>query len=133
MFVVGNKIDIGALADTLAKELSLYTADIAEEVKAAAEETTNELLDNIRADAPKRKGKYKKAMAVKTTLENDFQKVNVWYVKKPYYGLPHLLEKGHAKRNGGRTQAFPHIEKNAEAAKQNFSLRVERVVKNGGK
>lgn len=130
---MGNKIDIGALVDTLAKELSSYTVDIAEEVKAAADETTNELLDNIRADAPKRKGKYRKAMAIKTTIENAFQKVNVWYVKKPYYRLQHLLEKGHAKRNGGRTQAFPHIEKNAEAAKQNFSVRVEGIIKNGGK
>lgn len=29
------------------------------------------------------------------------------YNDKP--GLPHLLEKGHAKRGGGRTRAFPHV------------------------
>lgn len=131
--IMGNAINIGALADTIAKELSSYTVEVAEEVKAAADETAKELLDNTRAAAPKRKGKYKKAMAIKTTRDGQFQKTNTWYVKAPYYRLAHLLEKGHAKRNGGRTRAFPHIERNAEAAKQKFSERVERAIKNGGK
>lgn len=92
-----------------------------------------ELFDNIQTDAPKRKGKYKKAMAVKTLWENFYGKVKVWYVKPPYYRLPHLLERGHAKRNGGRTQAFPHIEKNTEKAQKRFEDRVEEIIKNGGK
>lgn len=36
------------------------------------------------------------------------------YSKKP--GLPHLLEKGHAKIGGGRTSAYPHVKPAAEYA-----------------
>lgn len=36
------------------------------------------------------------------------------YSKKP--GLPHLLEKSHAKIGGGRTRAFPHVKPAAQRA-----------------
>lgn len=36
------------------------------------------------------------------------------YSKKP--GLPHLLEKGHAKIGGGRTRAYPHVKPAAQHA-----------------
>jgi hypothetical protein len=36
------------------------------------------------------------------------------YSRKP--GLPHLLEKGHAKIGGGRTQAYPHVKPAADYA-----------------
>ena len=36
------------------------------------------------------------------------------YSRKP--GLPHLLEKGHAKIGGGRTRAFEHVKPAAEYA-----------------
>lgn len=130
---MGNKIDIGALADTLAKELSSYTIKIAEGVKAAADETAKELLDNIKADAPERTGAYKKRMTIKTTRENSYEKVNTWYVKAPHYRLTHLLENEHLKRNGGYTKAYPHIEQNEEKAQQAFTERVEGIIKNGGK
>lgn len=38
------------------------------------------------------------------------------YSRKP--GLPHLLEKGHAKIGGGRTRAFPHVKPAADYAFQ---------------
>lgn len=36
------------------------------------------------------------------------------YSRKP--GMPHLLEKGHAKIGGGRTRAFPHVKPAADYA-----------------
>ena len=126
-------ISVDKLAAELANALSAYTGEIAEEVKEAVDTTAQELLDNIRADAPKRTGKYRKAMAVKTVSENTYERKKLWYVKSPYYRLQHLLERGHALRNGGRSRAYPHIAKNEEKARVALEERVERIVKNGGK
>lgn len=126
-------ISVDKLAAELANTLSTYTGEIAEEVKEAVDTTAQELLDNIRTDAPKRTGKYRKAMAVKTVSENTYERKKLWYVKSPHYRLQHLLERGHALRNGGRSRAYPHIEKNEEKARVAFEERVERIVKNGGK
>lgn len=126
-------ISVDKLAAELANTLSAYTGEIAEEVKEAVDTTAQELLDNIRADAPKRTGKYRKAMAVKTVSENTYERKKLWYVKSPHYRLQHLLERGHTLRNGGRSRAYPHIAKNEEKARVAFEERVERIVKNGGK
>ena len=45
------------------------------------------------------------------------------YSTKP--GLPHLLEKGHAKIGGGRTRAYPHI---LEPAHDAFDYTKQRVL-----
>ncbi len=130
---MANKVDIGGIADAIAKELSGYTKEVAEGVKAATDETARELLQNTRADAPSRYGKYKKAMALKTRFESDYDKRVTWYVKSPYHRLSHLLEKGHAKRDGGRVKAYPHIAKNEEKAKQDLEKRVKEAIQNAGK
>ena len=126
-------INADQLAAELAKTLGAYTTEIAEEVKKAADETAAQLLSDIRSAAPKRKGKYRRAMAIKTTRDGPYERKKLWYVKAPYYRLQHLLERGHALRNGGRSKAYPHIEENEAKAKKAFTERVERIIKNGGK
>lgn len=130
---MANAINIGDIADTIARELSTYTQEIADGVKAAADTTAKELLNNTRADAPVRSGDYKKAMAIKTRHESNYEKRLTWYVKPPHYRLTHLLEKGHAKRGGGRVKAYPHVAKNEEKAIADFEDRVKEVIRNAGK
>lgn len=132
---MANAIDIGEIAKTIARELNTYTRDVADGVKAAVDTTSKELLENTRADAPVRTGDYKKAMRVKTLHESDYEKRNRWYVdpKTGEYRLSHLLEKGHAKRGGGRVKAYPHIENNREKAEARFTERVKEVIRNAGK
>lgn len=126
-------ISIEQLSDTIVQGLATYTQEIAEEVKEAVDETAKELLGNIKAAAPKRTGQYRKNMKLKTAHESSYEKRVVWYVKGPYYRLTHLLERGHAKRNGGRTKAYPHIAPNEEKAKEAFESRVEEIIKNASK
>jgi hypothetical protein len=48
--------------------------------------------------------------------------------KKP--GLVHLLEKGHALRDGGRTRAFSHVSMAATMAEQELLTKLEQAVEN---
>lgn len=135
MFMLANNISVGDLTDAIIRELRAYRDNITLGVKEAVDITADELYQNIKRDAPKRTGAYKKAMRLKTAYEDEFQKRKRWYVdqKSGKYRLTHLLEYGHAKRNGGRTRAFPHVEKNEQKAKEAFEQRVEEVIKKSGK
>lgn len=53
--------------------------------------------------------------------------------KSPNYRLTHLLENGHATRDGKRTRAFKHIEPiNDECVKQ-LEEDIPKIIKKGGK
>ena len=130
---MGNAVNIGKLADTIADELASYTTNVASGVKQAATDTMRELVADTKADAPVRYGNYKKAITSKQLFENEFERRLTWYVKSPYHRLAHLLENGHAKRGGGRVRAYPHIEKNREKAESNFEQRVKKVIEDAGK
>lgn len=128
-------IKIEELADAIGKELTLYGENVTDGIKQASDTVAGELLQNTRSDAKasgiKGTGKYIGAMAIKKTKDDAFGRVNTWYVKSPQYRLAHLLEYGHALRNGGRARAFPHIKKNEERAVQEFNDLVEGVIRNG--
>lgn len=62
-----------------------------------------------------------------STLETSrFGSTAVIHSKKP--GMPHLLEKGHAKRNGGRVSGREHIAPVEEALVEEFEKAVEEVL-----
>ena len=102
---MANAINIGDLADEIANTLSGYTVNVAEGVKVAVDETMKELVADTKKVAPERSGRYKKANASKVRFVDNYEKRVAWYVKKQFYALSHLLEKGHAKRGGGRVKA----------------------------
>lgn len=70
-------------------------------------------------------GKYAKGWAVQTT-ETRLTVSSVIYNKSP--GLPHLLEKGHAKRGGGRVSGTEHIKPVEEELVEEFTKAVENDI-----
>lgn len=77
--------------------------------------------DEWQAGAPRQTGAYAKSIKYRVKGEGRGVQGHV-YSTKP--GLPHLLEKGHAKVGGGKTRAIEHI---APAADDGFDL-TEKVI-----
>lgn len=106
---MSRSVSIEQMADAIMEELQEYADAAALDVKAAVRKSANTVKKQISEKAPVGKtGRYAKSWRVKTTEENSQKLVQTVYSPKRYM-LAHLLEKGHAKRSGGRTRAIPHI------------------------
>ncbi|HRR77842.1 MAG TPA: HK97 gp10 family phage protein [Ruminococcus sp.] len=98
--------------DDLAKEVMRGLTDYAElagtEMKKAVRKTATSVKKEVSANAPRRTGRYAKSWASKKTKENAHS-LEMTVHSKDRYQLAHLLEKGHAKRGGGRVEGKAHI------------------------
>lgn len=101
--------NVDKLAGEVAAMLEAYTDEVTEAVKAECETVADECLKEIRAASPVKTGKYKKGWKKKVEYEGK-EDIRIRVYNAKYPGLTHLLEKGHAKANGGRVAAIPHIE-----------------------
>lgn len=127
---MSETVDIDGLSDAISDALRQYSDAIIDGVKKAEDVTAKECKSNLEADSPVgATGKYKNGWKVTVTKNTPLEKHTVIHNKE--YRLTHLLEDGHATRNGGRTRAFPHIKKNEEKANAAFEKRVEEVLQNG--
>ena len=91
----------------LARILNEYSEEVKEVMFEVAEEVANEGAKELQETSPKNRGKYHKGWGVEK--ETDGKGTAFIIRNKKYYNLTHLLEKGHALKNGGRARAFPHI------------------------
>ena len=98
---MGQTVQIGELAEAVMETLEEYADLAAEDVKQAVKDAGETVKKEIRANAPKDTGDYAKSWAVKKTKETS-SSLTLTVHSKNRYQLAHLLEYGHAKRNGGR-------------------------------
>ena len=102
------KIDAAELAGTVKNLLDEY-GDMAANVMAeAAWKTAGDVVKELRKGGSYQGGEdYNRSWSRKMDKKRLYASVKVY--NKDHYQLAHLLEFGHAKQNGGRTRAFPHI------------------------
>jgi hypothetical protein len=119
-----NKVTkIKGVAGEIQEALKAYAYNVSNEIDEAKNDVTKVLRKDVENDSPEQTGSYKKGWRIKK-----FKNSNILYNKTDYQ-LTHLLEKGHVKRNGGRTDAQVHIRNNEEVAVKNFLKRVQKAVK----
>ena len=99
---------IDDLADLVMDGLREYSELADTAMKKAVRKTATSVRKEISENAPKRTGDYAKSWATKKVTENS-HKLEITVHSKNRYQIAHLLEKGHAKRGGGRVNGKPHI------------------------
>lgn len=114
-------------ADAFADAVQTVLASFEERSIAIAEECAidagKEAVSFLKANSPKKTGAYAKGWTLKkATKTGKGFKITVY--NKDHYRLTHLLEHGHAKINGGRTQSHPHILLAEEAASSLFEQKI---------
>lgn len=102
------KINYHDLGSEIVRQISGACSYASDVVDAAAEETSQDIVNELRATSPKQDGpqggKYRKSWKY---VRVGYCSYKVYSDKQ--YRLTHLLEHGHALRNGGRSKAIPHI------------------------
>lgn len=125
-----SNVNINSLADEVVKCLNEYKDGVNSQLKKAVCKAGNTVKKNISQNAPKRTGAYAKSWSVKKIKETK-NSLSVTVHSKNRYQIAHLLEFGHAKRNGGRVSARPHIARAEEKGIAQLESEIERSLKNG--
>ena len=85
--------------------------------------------DKLKQTSPKDTGKYAEGWTTGNyTWTALGAEITVYNAKKP--GLAHLLENGHAKRNGGRVTAKVHIKPVEEEVGRELEKNIRKAIEN---
>ena len=104
-----GQISIDSMADEIMRELEEYANVTTENVKKGTKKVAKKAVLELQASSPKNSGDYAKSWKSKITNETSHSITSTIYAGDGQYRLTHLLEKGHAKRGGGRVEGTPHI------------------------
>jgi len=125
-------VSIDQLADEIANAVREYTEDVSEAIAKKVDETADQVLSEVKTNYTytDRSGDYSKGWKKTKADEPGVTRRVVW--NKSHYRLVHLLEFGHAKRNGGRTRAFPHVRPAYEKYGVPLPGHIRRIIERGG-
>lgn len=127
---MGSKVSIGNFSSEIMRQLDEYKDLTTDGVKAAVKKAGTTVRKQIKSTAPSNTGAYAKSWSVKTTRETS-NALEVTVHSRNRYQLAHLLEFGHATRNGGRVSARPHIAAAEEMGVKELETEIERCIRNG--
>lgn len=120
-------IDLAAEIEKAMKE----QLDLANEVvDKAVDKVTKETVNDLKSSSPRKSGKYAGGWGKKEGQTATRSKSAVVWNEK-HYRLTHLLEHGHAKVNGGRVPARPHIGAAEQKAIRTFEDELRRGIEHG--
>lgn len=136
-----NRVTPENLSKAIQEYLKDYKEDIEDDVVELSNKYIKEASKELKSISPKAKknvhlkgggvqipGSYAKSWSTKNGKKYTNVYSKVAYNKK-YYRLTHLLEFGHANRDGSRTQAIPHIRETEDKYKEKFTEELERKIR----
>jgi hypothetical protein len=126
-------INIDQLNEAIVNSLDEYNREVIDGVKRVTKKAMNQLVKDSKATAPvgKRAKHYKDNITSKTLSESDYGLSKLWYVRGSDYRLTHLLNNGHALRDGGRYPGTNFLGKAVDKVVPDYMKEIEEVLKNG--
>lgn len=126
-------VNVSGFRDAVMELLDKYVEGCTEVVTATVKETAKEGAAKLRRPPSpiNPKGKKSGAYAKNWTHQAEEGRLSVnavIYGKKPTYRLAHLLEHGHALRQGGRSPAIEHIKPVEDWAEEEAVKRIRRKI-----
>lgn len=117
-----EKVDVNDLSSAITNYLNNYAEDIHDDVVEVTENLTEKAVMELKETSPRGNSKVKPywqgwESKIKIKGKLKYHRV-IW--NKTNYQLTHLLEFGHATRNGKRTKAQPHIQPIEDKYQQEF-------------
>ena len=116
-----------ALDGQLSDLLRTYTADVQDAIESALTDIGKDAVQQLKADSPKRTGKYARGWRSSVSKKNGSIEVTV-YESAKQAALTHLLENGHRTRNGRMVSGQPHIEPVQNWAETAAQKAIEKAV-----
>lgn len=106
---MSKSIKPGDLGAAIGQELTLYHEDVIRRTNLVGRRTAKKLLTITKATAPEgKRGKYRNSLKIKHFTNQRGNVRWVWHAGDEYR-LTHLLVKGHATKDGGRTKPNPFL------------------------
>lgn len=112
-----------------------YSADVSKAVYVAADESTSNAVDKLRATYASNGGPYHRQWRkfpkawTRTLIQKSWGAIEAKvHLKKPMYRIGHLLEFEHASRNGGRVGGANFIEPVARETAEEFEKKVMDMI-----
>ena len=127
---MSKAISIDELAVEITQAIAEYTEDVAVAIEAEVDATSKAVVEDIKANAPRRTGEYARGWSRRKSKSSNRVTHIVYNTKKPQ--LTHLLEHGHAKRSGGRVEGKPHIRPAVDRHLPAMERRFEQIIERGG-
>lgn len=117
-------ISLDDLGAAISDALEEYAQEVTDEVFDDVLETAEKCKDTLQRTSPKDSGDYARGWTVKKAYADQFD-IRVQVHNKDHYQLTHLLNDGHAKKNGGRVEGDHHISKARDQAEKDLHTSVK--------
>jgi hypothetical protein len=128
---MANGINPEDLEATLREGLSIYAKEVQASVDACGKRAMRKLVQRTRETAPvgKRQGQNFAASIASKEEKGVRGSRFIWFVKAPNYRLTHLLVKGHATKDGGRTKPDPFLANALDEVLPTYEKEIEEELK----
>lgn len=130
---MSGKVSFDGLAEAISQELKNYSDNVIEGIRKQTDKSMRELVKETKATAPvgHRKKHYRDSITSRVSNQSSFAYERQWYVRGSDYRLSHLLNNGHALRDGGRYPGTQFISKAEVSIVKEYEDAIKEVLKNG--